>query len=53
MKPHYETVHQLILRKNAPRSESDDTVQMFCRVGYTASPPPATPRRALERFVQT
>jgi hypothetical protein len=53
MKPHYEKVHQLILGKGAPRSDGDATVQMFCRLGYTASPPPATPRRALERFVQT
>ncbi len=53
MKPHYEKVHQLILSKNAPSNVGDGTVQMFCRLGYTASPPPATPRRALKRFVQT
>jgi nitroreductase len=53
MKPHYEKVHQLVLGKSAPRNEGDGTVQMLCRVGYTASPPPATPRRALERFVQS
>jgi hypothetical protein len=53
MQPHYEKVHQLVLGKSAPRSVGDDTVQMFCRLGYTASPAPATPRRALERFVQT
>jgi hypothetical protein len=52
MKPYYEKVHQIILGKGAPRNEGDATVQMFCRLGYTASAPPATPRRALERFVQ-
>lgn len=52
MKPYYEQAHQFILGKSAPRREGDATVQMFCRLGYTASTPPATPRRALERFVQ-
>jgi hypothetical protein len=53
MKPHYEKVHQLILGKGAPNTAADTTVQMFCRLGYSASPSLATPRRALERFVQT
>jgi nitroreductase len=53
MRPHYEKVHQLVLGKSAPSTAADATVQMFCRLGYTASPPPATPRRPLERFVQT
>jgi nitroreductase len=53
MKPHYEKAHQLILEKNGPRNAGDTTVQMFCRLGYTASPAPATPRRPLERFMQT
>jgi hypothetical protein len=53
MKPHYEKVHQLILGKAAPRTAVDSTVQMFCRLGYTASPVPATPRRPLARFLQT
>ncbi len=52
MKPYYDKIHQLILGKNAPSTAADATVQMFCRLGYTASPPPATPRRALERFIQ-
>jgi hypothetical protein len=52
MKPYYEKVHQLVLGKSAPRNEGDTTVQMFCRLGHTPSAPPATPRRALERFVQ-
>jgi hypothetical protein len=53
MKPHYEKAHQLILEKNGPRNAGDTTVQMFCRLCYTASPAPATPRRPLERFMQT
>jgi hypothetical protein len=52
MKPHYEKVHQLILGKPAPRTTSDATVQMFCRLGYTENPVPATPRRPTARFVQ-
>jgi hypothetical protein len=52
MKPHYEKVHQLIVGKPAPSTAADTTVQMFCRLGYTASPAPATPRRSLARFVQ-
>lgn len=52
MKPHYEKVHQLVAGKPAPRTTTDTTVQMFCRLGYTASPAPATPRRPLARFVQ-
>ena len=53
MKPHYEKVHQLILGKSAPRTAGDATVQMFCRLGFTDGPAPATPRRPLARFVQT
>jgi hypothetical protein len=52
MKPYYEKVHEFILGKSAPRNEGDATVQMFCRLGYIASSPPATPRRPLERFMQ-
>jgi hypothetical protein len=52
MQPYHDKVHQLILGKGAPRNEGDATLQMFCRLGYTASAPPATPRRALERFLQ-
>jgi hypothetical protein len=53
MKPHYEKVHQLIVGQPAPRSLADTTVQMFCRLGYTANPAPATPRRPLAQFSQT
>lgn len=52
MQAHYEQVHQLLLGQSAPRSAQDLTVQMFCRIGYTAAPAPATPRRALENFVR-
>ncbi len=51
MKPHYEGVHQLVLGQAAPRSATDPTVQMFCRIGYSVEPAAATPRRALEKFI--
>jgi nitroreductase len=53
LKPHYERAHQLILNQSAPSNASDATVQMLCRLGYTASPPPPTPRRPLAGFMQT
>jgi hypothetical protein len=52
MKPHYEKAHQLLLGKPAPRRPQDDTVQMFCRIGYSAAVS-GTPRRALENFVRS
>ncbi|MGE0498997.1 MAG: twin-arginine translocation pathway signal protein [Ramlibacter sp.] len=51
MAPHYERAHQLLLGHPAPKSADDETVQMFCRLGYTATPAPATPRRPLTAFV--
>ena len=59
MKPFYAKAHQLLLGKPAPTGQAgqtvltDDTVQMFCRLGYTAAPAPATPRRMLGKFVLT
>ncbi len=51
MAPHYERAHQLMLARAAPKTAEDETVQMFCRLGYTAVPAPATPRRPLAAFV--
>ena len=51
MAPHYARAHQLMLNKPAPKTAADETVQMFCRLGYTAAPAPATPRRPLAAFV--
>ena len=51
MAPHYACAHQLMLNKPAPKTAADETVQMFCRLGYTAAPAPATPRRPLAAFV--
>jgi hypothetical protein len=51
MAPHYERAHQLMLGRTAPKTADDETVQMFCRLGYTAAPAPATPRRPLAAFV--
>lgn len=53
MKPFYDKAHQLLLGKPAPSGPNDDTVQMFSRLGYTAAPAPATPRRPLDKFVLT
>lgn len=53
MKPFYDKAHQLLLGKSAPVTPTDETVQMFCRLGYTAAPAPAAPRRPLEKFVLT
>ncbi len=51
MKANYEQAHQLVLGQAAPRSPQDTTVQMLCRIGYTSASAPATPRRALDKFI--
>ncbi|MBC7720119.1 MAG: hypothetical protein H7Z77_10075 [Chitinophagaceae bacterium] len=43
---------QLMLGKPASQTPNDDTLQMFCRLGYTPGVVPATPRRALDKFIQ-
>jgi hypothetical protein len=53
MKPFYDKAHQLMLGKSAPQAASDETLQMFCRLGYTPGVVPATPRRAIEKFMLT
>lgn len=53
MAPLYARAHQLILNRPAPRSPDEETLQMFCRLGYTSKPAPATPRRPLASFVRT
>lgn len=40
MAPHYAKAHELL-------AGNGETVQMFCRLGYTAADVPATPRRPL------
>ena len=52
MKPHYEKAHQLMLGKPAPKTAGDDTVQMFCRLGYSVATEPASPRRELQKFIR-
>lgn len=47
MKPYYDRLHQLLLGKPAEQ----ETVQMFCRIGYCAAQP-HTPRRAVQGFVR-
>lgn len=53
MQRHREKAHRLMLGRAAPRSPSDPTLQMFCRLGYLERPAPATPRRPLEVFMKT
>lgn len=52
MKPFVEQAHQLLIGKPAPRTANDETVQMFCRLGYTSKPVPPTPRRPLAVFIK-
>ncbi len=53
MKPFYDMAHQLLLGKSAPQAATDETLQMFCRLGYSAGTVPATPRRPTEVFIKT
>jgi hypothetical protein len=53
MAPHHALAHRLMLDRPAPASPDDETLQMFCRLGYADAPAPATPRRPLESFVRT
>ncbi|MGE4239432.1 Acg family FMN-binding oxidoreductase [Ramlibacter sp.] len=50
MRPHYEQVHRALLGRDAPSSAGDETLQMFCRIGYPGDAVVATPRRALRQF---
>lgn len=52
MARHYAQAHQLVLHKPAPATAADQTLQMLCRLGYTAAPAPATPRRPLAAFLR-
>ena len=47
MKPLYDELHTRLLGKSA----QEETVQMFCRIGYCAAQQ-HTPRRAVEGFVK-
>lgn len=51
MKPHLEKVHRLLLGKPAPKTAQDETLQIFCRLGYVAGDVLATPRRQIDKFV--
>jgi len=52
MAPYYARAHQLLINRPAPTSPDEETVQMFCRLGYSDKPAPATPRRPLASFVR-
>ena len=47
MRPYYDQMHQMLLGKAA----TDETVQMFCRIGYCAAQQ-HVPRRPLDGFLQ-
>ncbi len=47
MKPFYDELHQRLVGKPA----TEETVQMFCRIGYCAPQQP-TPRRAVAGFIK-
>jgi len=51
MRPHHEAVHRQLLGVAAPRTTTDATVQMFCRLGYPQTPAGPTPRRPLQAFI--
>jgi hypothetical protein len=52
MQPHYARAHELTLGKPAPSSPNDETLHMLNRIGYTAEPSPASPRRPLAAFIK-
>jgi nitroreductase len=52
MAPHHEAAHRLLLGRAAPRAAGDETVQMFCRIGYPAAKVQATPRRPLDQLLR-
>jgi nitroreductase len=47
MKPHYDRLHTLLVGKPA----NEETVQMFCRIGYCAEQP-RTPRRGVDAIMR-
>ncbi len=47
MKPFYDRIHQLLLGKPA----SQETLQLFCRIGYPATPAGPTPRRGVKAII--
>lgn len=47
MKPHYDRLHELLVGRPA----HEETVQMFCRIGYCAEQPHA-PRREVDAIIR-
>ena len=48
MRPHYEKLHELLVGRPAEQQ----SVQMFCRIGYCAGTAPA-PRRGVDAIIRT
>jgi hypothetical protein len=51
MREHHAAAHRLLAGGAAGAAAATPTLQMFCRLGYTPQPVPATPRRPLQAFV--
>jgi nitroreductase len=49
MKPHFDELHRLLVGKPA----SQETVQMFCRMGYVDEAAALTPRRGVDAIIRT
>lgn len=49
MKPHFDELHRLLVGKPA----SQETVQMFCRMGYVDGAAALTPRRGVDAIIRT
>jgi len=52
MAPHYRKAHRMLLAKDAPRSSTDPTLQMLCRLGYPAQAVEPSPRRPLQALLR-
>ena len=52
MAMHYEQAHRLLIARSAPRSAADETVQMFCRIGYPAAQVLPSPRREVSALLR-
>ena len=53
MQSFYTQAHRLLIDKPAPKGPEDQVIQMLCRLGYTANPVEATPRRPLRDLLRT
>jgi hypothetical protein len=52
MQPHYEQAHRLTLKRAAPKSSGEPTLQMLVRLGYPTEAPGPTPRRGVQAILR-